>query len=155
MTPISDWIPVAPDVPNTSGGIPILPTTPLAPFNPASIPDITGLPGFTPSISTIPAVDVGSPFIPTWPGTDIPIGGTINPNDYPKVWGPVLVDAMNEIANTYDKLKEEGVINTPFSGDTEREREAVIQQTFCYICHKLTVVRSLSDPCYKAGAKRP
>ena len=41
-----------------------------------------------------------------------------------------LLDACNRIASAYDSLKATGAITTPFSGNPEKEREAVIQQTF-------------------------
>lgn len=41
-----------------------------------------------------------------------------------------LLDAIGNISTAYDNLKNEGSITTPFSGNPEKERESVIQQTF-------------------------
>ncbi|MDV7398597.1 hypothetical protein RZS08_44745, partial [Arthrospira platensis SPKY1] len=43
---------------------------------------------------------------------------------------PILAEALQRIAQTYDELQPRGDINTPFSNNRDREREAVIQQTF-------------------------
>lgn len=64
------------------------------------------------------------------PGTDTPLGHTIDQDKYPVEVAPVLLEAINLITGAYDHLKDEGVIVTPFSNDRNREREAVIQQTF-------------------------
>lgn len=53
-----------------------------------------------------------------------------NPDTNPKEAAPALLKAIEEIGSTYDKLKTEGKITTPFSAAPEKEREAVIQQTF-------------------------
>lgn len=59
-----------------------------------------------------------------------PFKTTINPDTNPGEAGPYLLKAIEEISKSYDKLKSEGKISTPFSGNPEKEREAVIQQTF-------------------------
>jgi hypothetical protein len=41
-----------------------------------------------------------------------------------------LLEAINSVSTAFDKMKNEGSITTPFSGNPEKEREAVIQQTF-------------------------
>ncbi|MBK7426461.1 MAG: DUF4157 domain-containing protein [Saprospiraceae bacterium] len=52
------------------------------------------------------------------------------PKDSAMINAPLLFDAIDKIIRTTDSLKTNGLINTPFSGNSEREREAVIQQTF-------------------------
>lgn len=54
----------------------------------------------------------------------------INPDKNPEQAAPYLLKAIQDISSAYDKLKTEKKINTPFSGSPEKEREAVIQQTF-------------------------
>jgi hypothetical protein len=44
--------------------------------------------------------------------------------------GPILLKAIQDITAAYDALKNKGSITTPFSGNPEKERESVIQQTF-------------------------
>ncbi len=72
------------------------------------------------------------------PGTDKPLGHTIDPKKYPAEAAPVLLEALIRIADTYDRLKGEGAVTTPFSGNPEKEREAVIQQTFWIYASSLT-----------------
>lgn len=126
LPPIEDWIPVAkPDKTTTGGGINILPMPELPVFLPKDIPNLIRTPGYT-SIPSDPESDI----IATWPGTDIPVGGNIDPVNFPERFAPVLVDALDKIIAAFDESKGEGKIVTPFSGDAERERESVIQQTF-------------------------
>jgi hypothetical protein len=64
------------------------------------------------------------------PGTGRPLGHTIDVQKHPKEAAPILFEALKSISNAYDKMKNEGSVVTPFSGNPEKEREAVIQQTF-------------------------
>ncbi|HWR33943.1 MAG TPA: hypothetical protein VN451_10465, partial [Chitinophagaceae bacterium] len=59
-----------------------------------------------------------------------PFKTNINPDTNPEQSAPYLLKSIEEISKAYDKLKTEGKITTPFSGSPEKEREAVIQQTF-------------------------
>ena len=95
-------------------------------------PSSGSLTDFTPSTSAgwIPTQPGGIGLVPTIPGTDQPIGHTIDPNRYPTEAAPFLSEALDAIANAYDQLTQSGEITTPFSGNPEKEREAVIQQTF-------------------------
>lgn len=135
MPPLKEWIPV--DHPNWLGnpvpgmGKPVegqpfvvVDVTPLKPFTPGSIPGITSNPGFKP-IPTTPGDN-----IITWPGTDNPVGGTFSPNPKPDAIAPVLIEALDRIAHAYDIERETNNNMTPLASDPEREREAVIQQTF-------------------------
>jgi hypothetical protein len=54
----------------------------------------------------------------------------INPDTHPELAAPYYLQALEAITNTYDGMKEKGNITTPFSGNPEKERESVIQQTF-------------------------
>ena len=126
MPPIEEWIPVGNPVTIASDvGIDLLPTPELPTFRPQDIPNLIRTPGFT-STPSEPESDI----IITWPGTDIPVGGNIDQVNFPERFAPVLIDALDKIEEAFDKSKREGKIVTPFSGDPERERESVIQQTF-------------------------
>ena len=67
---------------------------------------------------------------PTIPGTHMPLGHTIDTGKYPAEAAPILLDALQRIAQAYDQMRQNGAITTPFSGNPEKERESVIQQTF-------------------------
>ncbi len=70
-----------------------------------------------------------SPF-PLLPGTDIQLRTPIVPETAPGIGVPLLLSALDEITTHYDYLWKRGEIQTPFSGNPDKEREAVIQQTF-------------------------
>lgn len=53
-----------------------------------------------------------------------------HPDTNPAEAAPKLLEALREISLQYDKLKDAGKITTAFSANPEKEREAVIQQTF-------------------------
>ncbi len=105
MPPVSDWVSAVP----------------------------TDLTGFSPTAGSgwIPAQPGSSSGpVPTIPGTDQPVGYTIDPNRYPTEAAPLLSGALDAIADAYDRMTQSGNITTPFSGNPEKEQEAVIQQTF-------------------------
>ncbi len=91
-----------------------------------------GMTDFTPTAGSgwIPAQPGGSGFVPTIPGTDQPLAYTIDPNRHPAEAAPFLSGALDAITDAFDRLTQAGDITTPFSGNPEKEREAVIQQTF-------------------------
>jgi hypothetical protein len=126
MPLVSNWIPVIQTGVNTpKGGTNILNTPEVPAFKPEDIPVLVQSPGYTP----LPTME--SPAImTTWPNTNILFEGTIKPELYPKPYAPVLVEAVNRIAKAFDDLKKESNLNTPFSGEPQKEREAIIQQTF-------------------------
>ncbi|MCE7922364.1 MAG: hypothetical protein DYG98_04860 [Haliscomenobacteraceae bacterium CHB4] len=72
------------------------------------------------------------------PGTGRPLGYTLDVKRHAAEAAPLLLDALNRIAETYDELNNEGTITTPFSGNPEKERESVIQQTFWIYAAELT-----------------
>jgi len=154
MTPISQWIsspglvsePQVHDPMNLPGAssVVVVPTSQALPLADA-INILTGAkpkpkpetalpsPGHT-SLSVtdgtpdcVPGIVSPTPVIP---GTDSPMPFPVNPDQYPALAVPLLAEALNRIAQTYDALKPQGGILTPFSGNPEKEREAVIQQTF-------------------------
>lgn len=128
MPPVDDWIATTPVTRPGPGTVPVDIVEQTVPrFTIESIPGITISTGYTPKPPpAIPGVGL------TWPGTDIIVGGVLDPDTDPKSTAPVLIEALQNIANAYDKLRGEGVITTPFSGDPPRERESVIQQTFWF-----------------------
>ncbi|MBK8699175.1 MAG: hypothetical protein IPN29_06380 [Saprospiraceae bacterium] len=64
------------------------------------------------------------------PGSDVPLGHSIDGDRYPEEVAPLLLSALENIAQRFDSLKSKQLITTPFSGNPEKERESVIQQTF-------------------------
>lgn len=82
---------------------------------------------------------------PTIPGTDQPITHPVSVDHHPGIAAPVLLEALRHITHTYDKLKGDGSIQTPFSGNPEKEREAVIQQTFWMFTASLSGDKYVKD----------
>jgi hypothetical protein len=72
------------------------------------------------------------------PVTGEPLGHTIDPDHYPEEAAPILLEAIERITRAYDEMQGQGLINTPFSNDRDKEREAVIQQTFWIFTAGLT-----------------
>jgi hypothetical protein len=81
-------------------------------------------------VANIDCIRYPTTALPTIPGTDIPITQPLIPDQQPGIVAPLLLDALNNISRTYDKLRKNNNIQTPFSGNPDKEREAVIQQTF-------------------------
>jgi hypothetical protein len=126
MPLVSDWIPVMqPGLNTPKGGTNILATPEMPAFTPEDIPGLIQSPGYTPFPS-----NAATASLTTWPNTNIPFEGTIKPESHPKPFAPALVEAVNTITKAFDDQKLAGNVNTPFSGNPEKEREAVIQQTF-------------------------
>jgi hypothetical protein len=64
-------------------------------------------------------------------GTSTPVlPASLHPDAHPAQAAPYLLQAIRNIEFAYEKLKREGKIRTSLSGNPEKEREAVIQQTF-------------------------
>lgn len=72
------------------------------------------------------------------PGTSTPLGHTIDLVKHPKEAAPVLLEALTRITTAYDGMKSGGIISTPFSGNPDKERESVIQQTLWIYAAELT-----------------
>ncbi len=66
----------------------------------------------------------------TIPGTTILVPAPVKTDLHPAIAVPLLFDAIDRITEAYEKLSPTGDISTPFSGNPEKERESVIQQTF-------------------------
>ncbi len=125
MPLISTWIPVLqPNRNAPQGGTNLLTARAVPAFIPNDIPDLREAKGFT----AFPAGATST--ITTWPNTTTPIDGTIKPESNPQTFAPMLVAAVSTISKSYDALKQDGKINTPYSSDSKKERDAVIQQAF-------------------------
>ncbi len=75
-----------------------------------------------------------------FPGTDRPLPYSVDLTKNPGQAVPLLFEMADRIAEAYDHMKGEGRIRTPFSGNPEKERESVIQQTFWISAAALTGV---------------
>jgi hypothetical protein len=84
-----------------------------------------------PGLGVTIAPPTGGP-APTIPGTDRPLGATLDIDARPDLAGPLLVSVVNKAGAAYDSLMSVGAISTPFSNNRERERESVIQQFTWY-----------------------
>jgi hypothetical protein len=64
------------------------------------------------------------------PGTGQPVPRAVDPAVEPEIAAPLLFAAIREIERATAELQAGGDLQTPFSGNPEKERESVIQQTF-------------------------
>ena len=145
--PPDEWaypVPTAPDVVMSSPEreeltIRLRPRKPAVIITAPSVPDCH--PGAIPAIKTSPGfepVPEPSDVQVTWPGTDDPIRGTIDPDADPRIFASVIAGALDRIEEAHDVIHGDGTFQTPFSGDADKEREAVIQQTFWIYTAALT-----------------
>lgn len=74
----------------------------------------------------------------TAPGTTRPPSGVVDPATDPETAAPYLWSAVEAIGETVDGLQASGGLDTPFSSNPDREREAVVQQTFWIYAGELT-----------------
>jgi hypothetical protein len=155
MPPTETWVPVdvspppgAGDPPSTGPGpgnppgggttpdvvtmVPVITTETVPEFNPTDIPHITTTSGFNPGDT--PESDI----IITWTGTDIPVGGTLDPVTDPKVFAPVIVSMLEAIEDAAEIVRQSGIFPTPFTRDSLKEENALIQQTFWIASAALT-----------------
>ncbi|MCB0531478.1 MAG: hypothetical protein KDD14_04710 [Saprospiraceae bacterium] len=125
MVPFEHWIRVR-EPGNGAGtdGVFLEPETVVAPFEPGQIPAITRAPGFT----TGPD-DPLAEFIPVWPGTNQPTGGTLAPGQNPAVFASVVAGVVVRVEQATAQIISTGNYPTPFSGNPEKERESITQQT--------------------------
>lgn len=124
MPPFENWIPVHdPNDIIDGDDYPIVTTKPVSSFVPDVIPEIVESPGYT---ASPPAPDAD--IIITWPGTNIPVGGTLDPDDDPVTFAPVIVKVMDEVEEAATSITETGILTTPFSPDPPRQIESTVQQ---------------------------
>ena len=123
----NDSEPTVPEPMNPPGGsapptegvpVRLLPRDPVPPFTPELIPEVPLTPLDRPD-NTI---------IVTYPGTDIPIDGTIDPAEDPVVYGTILVEAVDQLEEAYEVIRESESYPTPYFPDPIREGESVVQQ---------------------------
>jgi len=112
--------------------IPIVSTPPVPEFKPTDIPNIMTTSGYKMENNPDPEIII------TWPGTDIPTGGTLDPGINPEVYAPVIVSMLESIEVAAGIVRESGIFPTPFSKDSSREEKAFIQQTFWIASAALT-----------------
>ncbi len=126
MPSINSWLPVGTSsAPASQAGLTsLIQTVPLPEFDLSQIGTVSQSGGFTAN-----RVNPEQAIIVTWPGTDRPLGGTIDINKFPQDFAPLVVNIVNNIEKAADHLIATGMIKTPFSGNQQKEREAVVQQT--------------------------
>ncbi len=122
MTPIESWTPVG-TAPTEGGPISIIPNSPVPAFDPSQIPQITEMPGFKPAKEPILHTGI------TWPGTEIPVNGTIDPKGHPREWAPLIVNVVEQIEKGAAVVQHDPTLSTPYASNPAHEKEALIQQT--------------------------
>jgi hypothetical protein len=117
VTSINNWISV------TEAG---------PPLQPGTIPPKNSVFEFSkahPGMEHKSGVPVGGTYC-TYPGTSELFEYTIDIKDHPAEAAPLLFESLYYIIEAYDSLKEEGLIETPFSAYPLKEKESILQQTY-------------------------
>ena len=73
-----------------------------------------------------PAPDTS--FIALWPGTDIPVGGTLSHYERPDLFATVISKTLSLLETGVDSIQATKDYSTPFSVNVKKERETLIQQ---------------------------
>jgi hypothetical protein len=134
MPPLTSWIPVGnPNTPIPEGSAQIIPVVPVMPFEPVDIPGILN----SPEYKFIPHVPADGPII-TWPGTDVPVGGTFVAGETPQHFAPVIVKAYEEITSAVKTIQNNDEYSTPFSPDSVKEYEALTQNVIWIFAAELS-----------------
>jgi hypothetical protein len=97
--------------------------------------------GDHPGMEYLGGVPLGGTFLDvrlTYPGTNSFFPYTLDINEYPEQAAPQLFDAMDRIRESYEAMKRDELITTPFSNTPEKEEESVIQHTFWIYTSALT-----------------
>jgi len=124
LIPILKWIPIRqPDSTLVGNGLYLITHNSVVPFTKDHISYIITSAAYTP---LYPAPD--SLNIVNWPGTEIPVGGKINHVSRPDLYATVMAKVLEllEIGSVAVQLSK--TISTPFTVDSIKEREAIIQQ---------------------------
>ena len=131
---LESWTPVgAPARPKLPGEVALIDQPPVRHFSPGDIAGITASPAYSPFRKE--PVDS---LRPTWPGTDLLVGGTANVDKFPQTFAPVIVQLLQELERAVGVVQQNPALATPFSTDPLREREAVIQQVIWIYMGALT-----------------
>jgi hypothetical protein len=124
MPDLSGWVPVGgPPEPAANDPIRTQTQVPVAPFSTGQLGD------FQERLSLTPATEpVAGEMIVTWPGTDIPLGGTLDPAEDPVTFAALGVTIVEQVRQAAAGIQASGQYPTPFSDDTGLELEALTQQ---------------------------
>lgn len=156
MTEFKDWVlidenpptgipitsePTVPEPMNPPGGSTsmetrLVPDRVVPPFHSGTIPGIINSPGYQPTPGGREQPN-GSITL-TYPDTDIPVAGTIDFDSDPEHYASLVVAIAVQIVEAASVVQQNPNITTPFSSAPEREREALIQQTFWIVTAALT-----------------
>lgn len=134
MPPLSDWVPVAEGAPPSVGSNEqaAIITNPVPRFETSHITNIQRSPGFTGQDN-----NTGASTLPSWPGTDTPINGTIDADNHPRDFAGLIVSIVESVEDAAERLINQDDIRTPFSGSHRREKEALVQQTVWIVMAEL------------------
>jgi len=135
MPPLSSWIPVDGAIAPSFGNNEQVAITsqPVARFETSQIAKIQSSPGFSRQ-----NIDTDASTQPTWPGTNMPINGTIDLSQSPRNFAGLIVTIVESIEDAAERLINSNEVSTPFSADRNREKEALVQQTTWIVMAGLT-----------------
>lgn len=134
---ISNWVPVEeinrPNPSTVGDPVSILPHPPVPEFSVADTFKIISSRGFTRTNKR-----PNSGITATWPGTNIPIRGKIDPDRFPADFAALQVEYVSRVQGTTDSLINIDALITPFLDNPQKNRDATGQQVVWIIMDALT-----------------
>ncbi len=124
-SPFSKWIAISIPETTPSGLVNLLPQRVRSPWQRGSIPNPSPF-----QLGTSSKKSEEQNWFATWPGTDTPIGGVVNPDANPAATAPFLVAILEQIERaTYD-LQQSGSYRTPYGANPRLEATTITQHSF-------------------------
>ncbi|HXR81077.1 MAG TPA: hypothetical protein VN763_09175, partial [Saprospiraceae bacterium] len=123
MIPLVKWIPIRqPDSTLVGNGAFLVTQNSVIPFTKDHISYIITSNAFTP---LYPPPDTLN--IVTWPGTDIPAGGSMNHVSRPDLYATIMAKVLDLLETSTPAVQERMSFSTPFTVVPGKERETIIQ----------------------------
>lgn len=124
LIPMEKWIPIRqPDSTLAGNGTYLVTRHSVVPFTKDHISYIIISAAYKP---LYPAPD--STLVIQWPGTEIPVGGTLDHVSRPDLYATVMCRALELLETEANDHERHQPYTTPFTVDSLKERQAVIQQ---------------------------
>lgn len=124
LIPISKWVPIRqPDSTLIGSGIYLVTQNSAIPFTKDHIGYIITSSAYSP---LYPPPD--TLHVVTWPGTDLPTGGSMNHVNRPDLYASIIAKVLESLEAGADEFQERKNYATPYTVTPGKEREAIIQQ---------------------------
>ncbi len=124
LIPIEKWIPIRqPDSTLVGKGYYLVTRNSVVPFTKDHIGYIITSTAYSPLYPPPDSMNIA-----TWPGTDLPEGGSINHIIRPDLYATIMARVLELLETGSTAIQQRKNFSTPFTIQPEKEREAIIQQ---------------------------